>query len=67
MKFQKYVNNALPPVVKQAKSTKLAKKFCIESVTEFFDMVADFDVKVAEFNIKSLKKCTHVVGLEVTE
>jgi hypothetical protein len=29
-------------------------------------MVAEFDVKAAECNIESLKKCTHV-GLEVTE
>jgi len=33
----------------------------------FFYIVADIDVKVAECKIKSFKKCTHVVGLEVTE
>jgi len=67
-KFQKYVSSALAPVVKQATSTKLANKFYIKNAIEFFfDIVVDIDVKVAECKIKSFKKYTHVVGLEVTE
>ena len=59
VKFQKYVNSTLAPDMKEAKSTKPGKKFCIKNIVELlFGMVPDFDVKVADAKLRALEMHT---------